>query len=170
MMTVIDALPYVVMSAAVGVIFMHYRAVQSGKLVPRSTVDLINREHADQMKAARASTESQLTAMRDDITSRMDNFRGDHNVRLTEMRADHAQQMAEIRDAYQRIIAAKDSELDKLYASWNLEAEANRQTVNASQEQVTAAAQLVTTMAQSLQEARRRMVEAGNDGSPIRPA
>lgn len=159
----IEALPYVVITGLFGVVIAHYRKIQSGDLLPRATVDQIITQHDEQLQAARQDATDRVAAMRDELNRRMDNFRSDQTAHLEQIRLDHASNIAQIREDHASVLAARDRELDKLYAAWNLEAEANRQTVNSSQDQITAAANLVTAMAQSVQQARRQLEVAAVD-------
>lgn len=113
----------------------------------------------DRMVAeAHEDATARVTAMRDELNHRMDGHRADQAVAL--------ERTAEV---FERIIQAKDAEIERLSMQLNLESEANRQSVESTQEQVSAAARLVTAMAHSLQEARRTTeVVNGSAGSPVR--
>jgi hypothetical protein len=120
------------------------RLVESGAFVPLAT-------HAREVEALEARVMQAIA---------------DRDAQVAVCRADAQERITAMRDDHLRMVAAKDSELDKVYMAWNLESEANRQTVTASQEQITAAAQLVTAMAHSVQEARQRLPEvARSDGA-----
>lgn len=60
---VIDALPYVVISGLFGVVLLHYRKVQDGKLVPIDTVNKITAQHVEQMAAARQDFDKAISAL-----------------------------------------------------------------------------------------------------------
>ena len=150
---VLDVLPYLVITSLLGLVITHYRKVQNGRLIPRITVDLMVQAAQDDAKTAHQDAAERVIAMREELNRRMDGYR-----------ADQAAAVERTADAYRQLIAAKDAEIERLSMQLNLESEANRQSVESTQEQVGAAARLVTAMAHGLQEARRQIPEVVVNG------
>lgn len=111
------------MSALVGVIILHYRSVQNGKLWPDSTVDLLIKQKDDEIKSTKLEAAAQIEAMR----------------------AEHDKQLAAlvkvadgIRADFAVVLAKADRDIDQWRGAWQITDQASREEWGAAVDEILA--------------------------------
>lgn len=126
-------------------VISHYRKVQKGDLVPRSTLDLITGQYEDRIKETDADRDEQVAAIRAEMTTRMDNFRADHAVRTDQAREDHDKQLAAlvkvtegVRADFAVVLAKADRDIDQWRGAWQISDQASREEIAGQLEELVA--------------------------------
>lgn len=126
-------------------VISHYRSVQRGKLVPRSTLDLMVAQYEDRIKETDKDRDEQVAAARAELNIRMENFRADHALRTDQAREDHDKQLAAlvrvtegVRADFAVVLAKADRDIDQWRGAWQISDQASREEIAGQLEELVA--------------------------------